>query len=692
MMECWKKRTVLEKKSLVTLVVLVTFVIGLITLILLITEPAFCYTSSCYKASEHIHRLMNPRAKPCDNFYDFVCGNAFNNARQPNDRSPNIKILKEIISEPIGTKDVKSLQLQKLFYQSCTNLEVIDVDNDTTFANIISKLGGWPVVSGNNWNESAFDFAEFMVELREKGLQHDWFLEISVYSNRGQSIILEINVPDNANKIEEETAEAYIDLMTKSAVAFGALEDVAKSQMPEVMYFENKLVNLIEKIHNENERLYSHQPLHLITIAEVQQKWQNINWLELINHLTKKKLSDDQLVAFYVENYMPELDKLLKQTTKRTQVNYVMWKLVEAYSPFLSKRIRDMVHNYVASTNQTDLWYKDREDFCFEEAKSYFQYALEAEYLRRHVTKTKSKNIEEMMERILKEIKQHLREVNWMDENMRRAAISRLENMSYIIGGPEEMYYAEQFDKDFGVGNLEFKTSNIIQITTDIFHKALDTLYSKKYEDTNYLKYTFYELVTSQEIAFYQNFNLLWIPAGVLHDFFYDDDRPNYLNYGTMGTTIAYEMLHGLYARLFRTFTLWSNSTLENFNQAVRCLKNCSEGLPQFKEVNCGNLLETMSDYIAINLSYKAYQKLLKQSHSEKKLLDLSFSNDQLFWLAYGTSMCHLPVPELNYSRFDHMMQSFRIVGPFRNSPHFSKDFRCELGSTMNPRNKCQIL
>ena len=54
----------------------------------------------------------------------------------------------------------------------------------------------------------------------------------------------------------------------------------------------------------------------------------------------------------------------------RTQVNYVMWKLVEAYSPFLSKRIRDMVHNYVASTNQTDLWYKDREDFCFEEAKS----------------------------------------------------------------------------------------------------------------------------------------------------------------------------------------------------------------------------------------------------------------------------------------------------------------------------------
>lgn len=84
-----------------------------------------------------------------------------------------------------------------------------------------------------------------------------------------------------------------------------------------------------------------------------------------------------------------------------------------------------------------------------------------------------------------------------------------------------------------------------------------------------------------------QNVVFLGIPAGVLHDFFYDDDRPNYLNYGTMGTTIAYEMLHGLYARLFRTFTLWSNSTLENFNQAVRCLKNCSEGLPQFKEVCC---------------------------------------------------------------------------------------------------------
>jgi hypothetical protein len=53
-----------------------------------------------------------------------------------------------------------------------------------------------------------------------------------------------INVPDNANKIEEEVKEEYVALMVETAVAFGAHEDVAKAQMPEVMYFENKLANV----------------------------------------------------------------------------------------------------------------------------------------------------------------------------------------------------------------------------------------------------------------------------------------------------------------------------------------------------------------------------------------------------------------------------------------------------------------
>jgi membrane metallo-endopeptidase-like protein 1 len=101
--------------------------------------------------------------------------------------------LKQIISEAVSVDDTKTLRLQKQFYRSCRDLAAIEADNDTTFWGLITQLGGWPVVSGNNWNESSFDFGELMVNLREVGLQHDWFLDIFVYSNLGESTILEVS-------------------------------------------------------------------------------------------------------------------------------------------------------------------------------------------------------------------------------------------------------------------------------------------------------------------------------------------------------------------------------------------------------------------------------------------------------------------------------------------------------------------
>lgn len=131
--------------------------------------------------------MINPEKNPCQDFYSYVCD------RFQFPKNETETILKEILFEQTKVNDTTSLRLQKQFYRSCNDLNAIDNNNDTTFVNLIAKLGGWPVVTGNNWNESAFDFAEFMVNLREVGFQYDWFLDISVYSNLGENIILEVN-------------------------------------------------------------------------------------------------------------------------------------------------------------------------------------------------------------------------------------------------------------------------------------------------------------------------------------------------------------------------------------------------------------------------------------------------------------------------------------------------------------------
>jgi hypothetical protein len=140
--------------------------------------------------------LIDLNEPPCHNFYNFACGNTSNRSRQSivdDAKTASFNKLKQIISEAVSVDDTKTLRLQKQFYRSCRDLAAIEADNDTTFWGLITQLGGWPVVSGNNWNESSFDFGELMVNLREVGLQHDWFLDIFVYSNLGESTILEVS-------------------------------------------------------------------------------------------------------------------------------------------------------------------------------------------------------------------------------------------------------------------------------------------------------------------------------------------------------------------------------------------------------------------------------------------------------------------------------------------------------------------
>ena len=73
--------------------------------------------------------------------------------------------------------------------------------------------------------------------------------------------------------------------------------------------------------------------------------------------------------------------------------------------------------------------------------------------------------------------------------------------------------------------------------------KTLEKLYKHTDDDhwTNPL-----EQVVSTVSAFYARWlNKVFIPAGILDGIFYDPDRPQYMNYGSIGAIVGHEMTHG---------------------------------------------------------------------------------------------------------------------------------------------------
>ena len=73
--------------------------------------------------------------------------------------------------------------------------------------------------------------------------------------------------------------------------------------------------------------------------------------------------------------------------------------------------------------------------------------------------------------------------------------------------------------------------------------KVLEKLFKETDDDhwTNPL-----EQVASTVSAFYAKWlNKIFVPAGILDGIFFDPGRPQYMNYGAIGSIIGHEMIHG---------------------------------------------------------------------------------------------------------------------------------------------------
>lgn len=64
--------------------------------------------------------------------------------------------------------------------RSCMNKTAIEKDGLKTVKQILTNLGGWPVLEGNAWKENDFDWKTSVYKFRKQGYSVDYFLDFSV--------------------------------------------------------------------------------------------------------------------------------------------------------------------------------------------------------------------------------------------------------------------------------------------------------------------------------------------------------------------------------------------------------------------------------------------------------------------------------------------------------------------------------
>lgn len=63
---------------------------------------------------------------------------------------------------------------------------------------LLKKLGGWPVLEGDNWDAGSFSWLQSVYKFREVGFSVDYFLDFSVTTDLKNSTKRTIDVSQNS--------------------------------------------------------------------------------------------------------------------------------------------------------------------------------------------------------------------------------------------------------------------------------------------------------------------------------------------------------------------------------------------------------------------------------------------------------------------------------------------------------------
>lgn len=113
------------------------------------------------------------------------------------------------------------------------------------------------------------------------------------------------------------------------------------------------------------------------------------------------------------------------------------------------------------------------------------------------------------------------------------------------------------------------------------------------------------------------------------------------------------------------------------------------------KPINGNQTLgENIADNGGLKAAYHAYLDLMKDKNDPEKLPGLELNHRQLFFVAFAQVWCSTVTKEttaLQIEKDSHSPAQYRVIGALSNLKEFGQEFKCKLGSKMNPRNKCEV-
>uniref|UniRef100_A0AC35UEE8 Peptidase_M13 domain-containing protein n=1 Tax=Rhabditophanes sp. KR3021 TaxID=114890 RepID=A0AC35UEE8_9BILA len=700
-------------------------------------------------ATDLLQRI-NTSVNPCDDFYEFACGNWPTHNVAPNFTSSWSQY--DLVSQSVGDMIAKAIKVADItkasqglskaiqFYDTCLS----DTLAETAKGKVLGALlfdgkaeegtlngftdghGKWPVIDStfdDFYTAGKYSFESQMGYLKNKfgidtfvytyAMGYDYQSNLTIMWTTGSMLPLGLGIfMQDTYLSNTEAMTAYSTLQQNVANLLARDMGV---KVPAKGFDQDDFKNMLQiEIDLANATYLDYQGQgqeSLWNLDMLSKQIPNFKWTDFLSNLLPDQVwSDikkgDAIINLDSTTYMTSVINILKKYRPRDIQNYMIWRLIKYSLPYMSSEYTQALADFNAVLYKKTNQVTPKDKLCLSYIRGNYEmpnlgYATAEAYIDSYFGDDIRKGAQIMVESVKEGLQDLMIESTWMDLDTKAAAMKKALFMDTFVGYPDwvknKTAQAIYYEKLHVPAKVTFLSLNLNLRSWAVI---------KNFEPLGGIvdRLDFHGPPVVTDAWYTATSNSFSIPAGELVKPFYNHGYPDAANYGAAGAVVGHEMSHGFdsnganYDAYGNINNWWSNSSTVHFDKSLQCLIKQFNGYcyPDIGCINGANTVtENTADLAGIKAAYKAYLIKNSEDKTDYRLAKApQYTMDQIFFLNFASFWCGVSSEtSLKMSLFGdvHAPGKYRVIGTLSNVPEFSKAFGCKKGDPMNPENKCSI-
>jgi endothelin-converting enzyme/putative endopeptidase len=640
---------------------------------------------------------IDKTVNPCDDFYQYACGNWLKRTEIPADKSAwgrgfsviderNEDELHKILDDATqgkGPSDDKYIGKIGDLYASCMDEAGIEQKAPAELKAELAKVDA--VKNATSLvKEVAHVHLAIGSPMFEFGQEQDFKNATQVIGALDQG---GLGLPDRDYYVQTtgkfpEIRKQYEAHVEKMLTLAGEKPAAAKKDAATVMRIETGLAQAsMSRVDRRDPNKVYHR-IDLAGIMKTAPKW---NWKL---YLTEMGVPSVTAINVRSPEFFAALNKDLSKIPMADWKAYLRWHVVHNAAPALPKAFVDENFAFYGKTLNGTAELEPRWKSCVKAVDRLMGEALGKAFVDKTFGAEGKLRTQMMVREIEEAMNVNLDGLKWFDDATRKQAHEKLAAIANKIGYPDKWrnYDALEIKRDSYFGNALRADAFETKRQLDKIGKPLDR--------------SEWGMTPPTVNAYYDpSMNEMVFPAGILQPPFFNKAAMRAVNYGAIGMVMGHELTHGFddEGRRFdgagNLRDWWTKDVGKKFDDRAECVARQYSGYSPVEDVHLNGKLtlgENTADNGGVRLSFMALQERLKEK--PQGLID-GFTPEQRFFLGYAQVWCENRTPQssrLLAATDPHSPGRYRVNGVVQNSPEFQKAYGCKAGQPMVSENACR--